>query len=185
MNVISKPKCGSRRTRRTTMMAFVAVIAVLAACGDSESSDDVCDEFAQAQILPSERPVCLNYDPTTVGTVVTRPVLLQSRGMMDLIISGEPQLRIEGDVRGHFILDGIDLTTVTCPEAAAVGIRYAPTAPGWDTATLFIESNAQNFQSLDIFFLALAVPADDPSYDPGPKPANAVGADGSETCPPR
>ncbi|MEM7676873.1 MAG: hypothetical protein AAF449_12790 [Myxococcota bacterium] len=165
------------RWRLLPMAALIG--AALIACGD-EGEADICDDFARPQIIPSERPVCLNLDPTTVGQTVTRPVLLQNLGNSELQLA---DIQLEGNSRGHFTLQGVNPQAVTCPDAAAAGIVYEPTEPGWDTATLVVSSNAENFPNLRIFFLALAVPDDDPSYDPGPKPPEAVGEDGSETCP--
>ena len=159
-------------------VAWLAVLACAAACGD-DAGNDVCSEFSQPQILPSEQPVCLSFDPTIVGDTATRPVLLQNLGGSDLQIS---EATLDGNERGHFALQGIDVNTVTCPDAAAAGIVYSPTEPGWDDATLIIESNAQNFPTLRIYFLALAIPDNDPDYMPGPKP-EGPDPGGDEPCP--
>ncbi len=162
-------------------LIFVGLVGLtcFTACSDDESSD-VCNQFSAPQILPSERPVCV--DATFVDSVITRPVLLENRGASDLVID-DMMLELQGNARGHFSLQGIDQTTVSCPEEAAVGIEYAPTQPGWDTATLVIRSNAENFPTLEIFYLALAVPENDPNFVVPPKPPEAVGSDNSETCP--
>lgn len=178
LNTTYRASRGARWSRNASVVFALAGFA-LSACGD-EGEADVCDDFARPQILPSERPVCLNLDPTPVGQTVTRPVLLQNLGNSELQIS---DVQLEGNARGYFTLQGVSPEAVICPDAAAAGIVYAPTEPGWDTATLVVSSNAENFPNLRIFFLALAVPADDPDFDPGPKPPEAVGEDGSETCP--
>ena len=157
------------------------VVVSVAACSSDESTN-LCDEFSAPQILPSERPVCV--DATEVNQSTSRPIQLQSRGSNALII--DENVVLEGNARGHFrfqtFMDGsttrlgIDRTNVSCPEEAFVGIVYEPTAPGWDFATLVVQSNAQNFNPLRVFYLGLAVPADDPDFDPGPKPEEAEGA---------
>lgn len=172
---------GNRMNMRIMKVAVVTATATFFGCSDdSSSSIPTCDEFPLPQILPSERPVCLSFDPTPVGSVVTRAVQLQNLGQDTLQIS---DVRLEDDGRGYFALQGVDQTSLTCEESALVGVVYDPQAAGWDSATLVISSNAENFPTLRIFFLALAVPADDPDFDPGPKPPEAVGQDGSETCP--
>ncbi len=74
-------------------------------------------------------------------------------------------------------------------ESALFQITYSPTEPGWDEAVVVIESNAQNYPALRVSMLARAVPEAGTvdggvsNWDAGPKPPEAVGSDGGETCP--
>ena len=159
----------------------VAAVGISSACSDEEG--DICAEFSQPQIIPNEAPACLSDSPTVVGTVATRSIILQSRGSDPLVIETGADTRIEDDDRGHFSLLGImPDSTVVCPETTFAGIEYRPTEPGWDAVNLIVRSNAQNFPTLRIFMLALAVPPNDPDFDPGPKPDEAF-VDGVEACP--
>ena len=151
----------------------------LAACGDEE--DDPCDAFDLPQIWPDVNPVCLNYTPTPVGTPITRSILIDNRGRDDLQITSAT---LVDETNGDFTLQGINKQTIACGEdPAAAQVVFQPSGPGWAAATVVIESNAQNFVPLRVYFLGLGVPPNDPDYDPGRKPDSAFD-EGIEACPP-
>lgn len=167
----------------------LAVLLAAAACGDEELI-----EFEQPQIVPQSNVLCLSYQELTAGTTSSHFVQLTNRGRDPLVIEGA---EVENDARGAFTVDGIRTAagldcspaapcSVPSTEDAILRFIYEPPAPGWDTADLRVISNAQNYPRLRLFVLARARPQDLDAgvpWDAGPKPANAVGADGSETCP--
>ena len=167
----------------------LAVLSLAAACGEDDTI-----EFEQPQIVPQSNVLCLSYQELTEGTRSTHFVQLTNRGRDPLVIE---RAEIENDMRGAFSVgdlrtaSGTDCTpsapcSVSSTEDAIVQFFYEPPAPGWDTADLRVISNAQNFPRLRLFVLARARPASldaGEPWDAGPKPDNAVGADGTETCP--
>ena len=168
---------------RSSSLWPLLLILGLAACGEDEAGGGGpsidCGAFDPPQILPVQQPICLSYDPTEVGDTASRGALLQNFGNNDLVIS---DAMLTGNARSHLRIQGAEVNMpIACPEAAAIGLVYEPSEPGWDTATLVVTSNAQNFPTLNIFLLALAVPENDPNYDPGPKPPEAL-VDG-DACP--
>jgi hypothetical protein len=169
------------------LLAFSLVLLV--GCGQ----EDVL-EFEEPQIVPQSNVLCLAYEELVAGTRSAHFVQLTNRGRDPLIIRGAV---VEEDARGAFTVDrvrtasGVDCTeaqpcSVPSTEDAILRFLYAPPAPGWDTADLRVLSNAQNYPRLRLFVLARARPmgldAGTP-YDAGPRPPNAVGADGTPTCP--
>ncbi len=162
--------------RRTTCVASLALALALALMGGwigcSEDEEAACSEFDLPQVAASAQPICISDDPTPVDTVATRDILIQNLGNADLEITSSS---LEGNDRGYFSVEGLQPTTLMCPETVAARIVYAPTQPGWDTATLVVRSNAENFPTLEIFVLGLATPVDDPDFSPT-RPTGAVGA---------
>lgn len=173
---------------------FLALLplALSLACGDESSEDPV--EYEQPQIVPESNLLCLSYQELTAGETSEHYVLLSNLGRNPLLISGAS---VEDDLRGSFSIGGLrSVENGDCTEAAPCEVRsrqdailqyrYAPTEPGWDATYLRVRSNAENYPNLRLFVLAKARPpglaAGEP-YDAGPKPAVAVGADGSESCP--
>jgi len=135
--------------------------------------------FELPQILAQDSPLCLSYEPTTLNETRSFATTLRNDGRQQLVISDGV---ISQDERGHFSLFGIEPKAVDTFDSAHVQIRYQPTAEGWDTALLEINSNAQNYPSYRIFILALGRPAGAPdTWDPGAKPAEAFSS-GEEAC---
>ncbi len=157
--------------------AALCVVLLLSACNSASGDDEPM--FDLPQILADNSPICLSYEPTTLDETRNYTALLRNDGRQQLVISdGE----ITEDERGHFELVGIEPKQVDTFDSAATMLRYKPTAEGWDTALLTINSNAQNYPSYRIFILALGRPAGvDDTWDPGPKPAEA-GTGDDEAC---
>jgi hypothetical protein len=168
----------ARREASVSKLVFSALL-VLAAC-NGETTDDQMPMFDLPQILAQDSPICLSYEPTTLGETRNYATLLRNDGKQQLVIMSSA---ITGDERTHFELAGVDPTEVNSFENAHVLLRYKPTAEGWDTALLEVNSNAQNYPSYRIFILALGRPAGAPdTWDPGPKPAEAFNDAGEEAC---
>lgn len=157
----------------------------VAACSGEDGPADAGPQYELPQIQPERSPLCLNYTPTTVNQPKTLPLAVDNRGRQQLVISGA---RIEGDERGFLSIDGPDVMVLETYESALFQITYSPTEPGWDEATIVVESNAQNYPVLRVSILARAEPEASTldggveSWDAGPKPPEAVGTDGGETC---
>ena len=139
--------------------------------------------FDRPQILPDRSPVCLSFQPTTVGQTQTQVVLLENQGKEQLVIG---DVHIEEDLRDHLSVEGVAPKNVNTFDFAHVQLKYAPSstasAAGWDLAYLEIQSNAENYGSLRIPILALAAPENPPvDWDPGPKPAEALSGE-EEMC---
>ena len=153
--------------------------ALLIVSCNSADTDDMMPMFELPQILAQDSPLCLSYEPTTLTETRTFATTVRNDGRQQLIISGGS---ITSDERGFFELAGIAPSEVNTFEFAHVQIKYTPTAEGWDTALLEIQSNAQNYPSYRIFILALGRPAGvDDTWDPGPKPTEAF-TSGEEAC---
>ena len=168
--------------RRLISLAMMAAGA--AACSGGDGAADAGPEFERPQIWPDRAPLCLSYDLVRVGEVPSIPIQLENRGRQQLVIESA---ELVGDTRGFFTRRGPDRTVVETYDEALIQIDYRPTEPGWDYAELVIVSNAQNYPTLRVSVLARAAPEGDvdggvSSWDAGPKPAAATGADGGEAC---
>jgi len=174
------------RLTRLCGLGALALSLNLTACSGDDGPVDAGPEFELPQILPGRTPLCLSYTPTTVNDPKPFSLSVDNQGRQQLIISGA---RIEGDERGFFQIQGPDVMVVETYESALFQITYSPTEPGWDEAVVVIESNAQNYPALRVSMLARAVPEAGTldggvsNWDAGPKPPEAVGSDGGETCP--
>lgn len=176
-------------------VAFLCLAAGLGGCEGDGGSEDVV-VFDQPQIVPQSNVLCLSYDEVVAGSRSEHFVQLINRGRDPLIIRGAT---VEDATRNSVIVDRVraipgnvdcteqaPCTVRTGDEAAVLRFFYEPPAPGWDTANLRILSNAQNYPMLRLFVLARARPEGldaGVSFDAGPKPSDAVGSDGSESCP--
>ncbi len=179
-------------------MGLVVVSAALA-CGSTPEENGA--DFDLAQIWPSERPICLNYKTTPateserrhlkVGETVTRGVQLQNRGRNPLEITSAT---LQDASRDHFKLIGLSHTkdpalvqslTLTTNQIAILSFEYRPQAAGWDTASLWVASNAQNFPNFELPIVAVASPSNaDAQWEPtGDKPEAGFRL-GIELCPP-
>jgi hypothetical protein len=159
--------------------ALFGALVLSLACNQADD-DDTGPQYELPQILAQDSPLCLSYEPTTLGETRSFATTLRNDGRQQLVIEdGE----IIEDERGYFSLFGIDPKTVNTFEHAAVQIRYEPVEEGWDTALLEIRSNAQNYPTYRIFILALGRPEGAPdTWDPGPKPEEAFASSGEEAC---
>ena len=155
----------------------------MGACSSDGNPDDG-PQFELPQILPRESPICVSRMDVTVGDSRNVPMDFTNRGRQTLVIDSAD---LTGDTRNAFQIQGLDSMRVEYNDFAIVQMRYTPPEAGWDTATLEIRSNAQNFPLLRVFILGRAIPADldagTTDWDAGPKPPEAVGSDGGETCP--
>lgn len=184
----------SRPAPLITPTAFVlAGLPFAVACGSSTEDDPI--QFDEPQIVPASNVLCLSYEDLAESSTTAHFVQLTNRGRQPLIIRGAEVA--EEDVEGAFAVDkvrslsGQDCTEsspcwIASTEDAILRFLFMPKRPGWYTAILRVLSNAQNFPRLRLFVLARARPASLDAgvpFDAGPKPPNAVGADGSESCP--
>lgn len=159
---------------------------LVTACGDADV------EFEQPQIVPQSNVLCLSYDEVPAQAQSTHFVQLTNLGRDPLEITG---VSVDDDGRGAFAIDQMrneDLEDCPFPcrvrtdQDVFLRFFYTPPSPGWDHATLRVESNAQNYPSLRLFVLGKARPSDLPAaqpYDAGPKPDAARADDGTEACP--
>lgn len=158
----------------------------LVGCGGDDTSDAGLD-YEKPQVLPDLNPVCLSYAPIRAGTMKTQPLQLKNYGRQELVIQGGSFQDVS--TANAFTLQGITpMAPAGVPggDTAVLQFIYAPTQPGWDYATLVVNSNAENFPSLRIFTLAVAVPGDvdagsEGQWDAGPKPDAAYFSNG-EAC---
>ena len=185
---------------KRSVLSLLVLGLASSACDDAAAEDELV-EFERPQIVPQSNVLCLSLSDEAFveGQAHDQFVQLTNRGRDPLLIE---EARIEEDARGAFRVAQVRAvgragdSTIDCTvenpcaigstEDAVIRYVYEPPAPGWDTAEIWVRSNAQNYPRLRLFVLANARPADldpDASFDPGPKPANAIGADGSETCP--
>jgi hypothetical protein len=162
---------------RTLFVFFTVVPFVMGQGCDGNDDSDSGVDFEKPQIWPVENPICFSslQPPVEVGKVVLRNVLLENRGRQSLEISSA---MVVNDRRMHLSLGRLERMVVPTRELTIAEVRYAPAAPGWDTAALQIFSNAENFPELDIFIIGRAEPAnlDGGVYDAGPRPAEAEGS---------
>lgn len=147
------------------------------ACKGGDDSLDGGVLYERPQIVPDNNPVCLSSlrPPVQVGQVRAQNVLLQNEGKETLELAS---IEVVNDQRGHFMLSGVERMSIPSREFSIAQFRYAPTTPGWDTAALQIQSNAENFPRLDIYIVARAEPAnlDGGVFDAGPRPMEAEGS---------
>lgn len=162
---------------RTAALGLSALL--LAGCTKPAVDDEGTPILELPQILIDIAPICLSYEPTTVGETRNYTSLLRNNGRQQLAIG---EVTISGDERGFFQMVGVEPKLVDTLENAHAMIRYKPQAEGWDVAYLAITSNAQNYPLYRHLILALARPegaGDD--WDPGPKP-EVAGTGEDEAC---
>ncbi|MBK8009883.1 MAG: hypothetical protein IPK13_00915 [Deltaproteobacteria bacterium] len=168
-------------SRKTAVALFIVSATIAAtACGGKDDDDDPI-VYDKPQILPDNSPVCLNALEIKVDDDYGQNVILRNDGRQQLVIQ---EARISDASRDFFSIEDIVPKTVDTKDSAILRFHYAPTAPGWDTAFLNVISNAENFPTLRIFVLALAIPSDPEAaaeFDPGPKPDEAF-TNGQEAC---
>jgi hypothetical protein len=157
-------------------VSALGLFAGAAGCG-GDGDEDGGVQFEKPQILPDNNPVCISDVDVEVGRSRNQPILLQNAGRQPLEIA---TATIAFDRRGHFTLNGPEPRSVLSTDFAAMQLRYAPRAPGWDAVIVQVTSNAENYPQLDVYVLARAVPAglDGGVYDAGPRPA-----DSTDQCP--
>lgn len=161
-----------------TLIFGLSSVLLFTACGNS-SEDDTEPMFELPQILVDRSPICLSYEPATVGNTQSYVALFTNNGEQQLVID---EAVIEEDSRGHFSIAGVDPMQVNFTESSHVQLSYKPIAEGWDYAYLRVKSNAQNYPNLRVFVLALAMPDNPPmGWDPGPKPEVATSGE-EEAC---
>lgn len=177
------PRCAA------TYALGISLSAIATGCGEDAEGEA---GFERPQIIPDSNVLCLSYDDSLRAASPTEHFVgFTNRGRENLLVEGG---RVEEDQRASFTVDLlVNDEDVPCLEGQPCPLRtgqdgfmkftYHPETPGWDAAFLRIRSNAENYPDLRIFVLALARPDNDPSYDPGPKPDLARGADNTETCP--
>lgn len=177
----TRPFLRSSVPRRPVVRCLIVCAAIAAAsCGGKDDDEDPI-VYDKPQILPDNSPICLNFDEVKTGDDYGHNVIVHNNGRQQLIIE---EAHFSDASRDYFSIEGIDRMTVDSRDSAVLRFHYAPTEPGWDTAFLTITSNAQNFPTLKMFVLALAIPSDPEEaaeFDPGPKPAAAFTGD-AEAC---
>ena len=156
----------------------------MAACSDPSEADDGATLFDHPHITPETTLGCLNYETIVVGSRVGFAFNLRNDGRAQLRIE---DVRLEGDTRGHFRLQGVEPMVAEARESVLIQIMYEPKEPGWDLVRMLVTHNAENFtDGFEGVVFARAVPDGldaGTEWDAGPKPAEARGPDGGETCP--
>lgn len=170
---------------RRSVRPALCLLAFATACSGGDGDTDAGPQFDRPQILPERGIVCLNFQTTPVDQPVSVPLAFRNFGQAQLVID---EIRLVGDDRGHFTLDGPDKMVVEFGDDSAFAqLVYRPGEPGWDDAFVEVISNAENFPLLRIAVLARATPAQldggASDFDAGPKPPETFDPDGGETCP--
>lgn len=152
-----------RRAARAAALLLVATLA--GAC-------DACDGERFATLVPLITPSAdaLALGPTYVGATDSRAISLRSAGTAPLTLGA---VRLEGDA--SLALRGSAAGTLQPGDTKALEVTFTPVAPGAFTATLVVESDAENDPELRVAVTAVALaqePCDDDnectveSFDP-------------------
>ena len=162
----------------------VASAILLGACSNTSENSGSGTLFENAHITPETTLGCLNYEIIPVGGRAAFAFNLRNDGRAQLRIE---DVQLHDDLRGHFSLQGVEPMTAESRESVLIQVGYAPRAAGWDQVRVVVTHNAENFaDGFEGVVFARAVPDGldaGTGWDAGPKPPEATGPDGGETCP--
>ena len=154
------------------------------ACSDPSGTADGGTLFDNPHITPETTLGCLNYEIIPVGGQTLFTFNLRNDGRAQLRVD---DVRLQGDIRGHFELRGVVPMVAEARESVLIQVAYAPEVPGWDLVHVVVTHNAENFaDGFEGVVFARAIPNGldaGTTWDAGPKPPEARGPDGGETCP--
>jgi len=139
---------GRSRARRLCALSAaltVAGLGMMGGCGDDEAAAGPAFLAVLAAGVYVDPGGMVDFEELAVGQAIVLLFELENYGVGDLLLTGDPPVRLERDDRLGFTITQPTRLRVPPGDAVPFAVTYAPRAPGEDLARIVVASNDPDF----------------------------------------